>query len=75
MNELLAILNKIKPGMDFTNEKAIIDNHLLESLDIIRLVAAIGDEFDVEISVVDMVPENFNSVEAMMSMIERLEDE
>lgn len=75
MNELISILNKIKPGVDFTNEKGIIDNHLLESLDIIRLVAAISDEFDVDVEVTDMVPENFNSVEAMMAMIARLEEE
>ena len=41
----------------------------------IRLVSEIGDEFDVEIKVTDLVPENFNSAEAIMSLIERLEDE
>lgn len=45
------------------------------SLDVVSLVSEIDDAFDVEISVVDLRPENFNSVEAMMALIERLQEE
>lgn len=75
MEELLEILEEIKPGVDFENETALIDKQILASLDIIRLVSMINDEFDVEVGVTDLVPENFNSAKAMMDMIERLEDE
>lgn len=75
MEELLEILEGIKPGYDFENSKTLIDDGVLTSLDIIRLVSEIDDEFDVEIGVTDLIPENFNSVEAIMSLIEKLEDE
>lgn len=75
MEELLEILQDIKPGVDFENETALIDNGILDSLDIIKLVGQISDEFDVEIEVTDLVPANFNSAKAMYAMIQRLEDE
>lgn len=75
MEKLLEILKKIKPGVDFENEKNLIDNHILESFDIIRLVTMVSDEFDVEITPMDIMPENFNSAESLMALIERLEDE
>lgn len=75
MEELLEILQDIKPGVDFENEIALIDNGVLDSLDIIKLVGQISDEFDVEVEVTDLVPANFNSAKAMYAMIQRLEDE
>ena len=75
MEELLEILQDIKPGVDFENETALIDNGVLDSLDIIKLGGQISDEFDVEVEVTDLVPANFNSAKAMYAMIQRLEDE
>lgn len=75
MEELLEILQDIKPGVDFENETALIYNGVLDSLDIIKLVGQISDEFDVEVEVTDLVPANFNSAKAMYAMIQRLEDE
>ena len=75
MEELLEILNDIKPGVDFKNSANLVDSGTLDSLSIIRLVSEIDDEFDVEISVPDIIPENFNSVDGMMKMIERLQSE
>ena len=68
-------MQDIKPGVDFENETALIDNGVLDSLDIIKLVGQISDEFDVEVEVTDLVPANFNSAKAMYAMIQRLEDE
>ena len=76
MQELMEILNELHPDVDFTKEKALVDGRILDSFDIVTLVAEIGDTFDVQISAVDMVPENFNSVEAIWEVIEsKLEDE
>ena len=75
MDRLIEILEGIKPGVDFKSQTAIVDEGILDSLSIARLIGEIEDEFDVEFEVTDLVPENFNSVQAMMEMIERLEDE
>lgn len=75
MEELLEILERIKPGVDFKNANDIIGSKLLDSLSIMRLVSEIGNTFDITFPVTELVPENFNSVEAMMNMIERLQEE
>lgn len=70
MEQLLEILNETCPGVDFEKETALIDDGILESLDIVSIVGEIMDKFDVELNVDDLVPENFNSVQAMMDLIE-----
>ena len=75
MEELLEILNDIQPGVDFENEKHLIDDHLLDSLSIISLVAELEDTFDVTIPAVEIIPDNFNSAEAMLEMLQRLEED
>lgn len=75
MEELLEVLKGIKPEIDFENEENLIEDELLDSFDIISIVAAIDDEFDVKITEKDIVPENFNSAEALYELIQRLEEE
>lgn len=71
----MELLEGLRPDIDFENEKSLVTDRLLESFDIINLVSEINDEFDVRIKPADLVPENFDSVEAMWEMIERLQDE
>lgn len=75
MDELIEILEDIKPDVDYKNCENLIDGHYLDSLSIISLVAEIEDKFDVTVPAVEIVPKNFNSVKAMWSMIERLQEE
>ena len=75
MEQLMEILEGIRPDIDFANEKSLVTDRLLESFDIINLVSEIDDEFDVKIKPADLVPENFDSVEAMWELIQRLQDE
>lgn len=53
----------------------LIDNGVLSSLDIIQLIGALNDEFDLSIPATEIVPQNFNSVDAMVAMVKRLSDE
>ena len=75
MNELMEILQELRPGVDFENETQLITNGVLDSFDIVALVGELNDEFDIEIKPNNLVPENFNSAKAMMAMIEKLQDE
>lgn len=76
MEKIIEILEELKPGVDFSKEEHLIDNHILESMVMVQLVAALNDEFDIEITPRDIVPENFQSVKAINEMVERLlEDE
>ena len=70
-NQLLEILEDVCPDVDFQNETALIDDGLIESLDIVAIVTGIMDEFDVEINVDDLMPENFNSLDAIVELIEQ----
>lgn len=71
---LLEILEDIAPDVDFENETALITDGLLASFDVLNLVSEIADEFDIEVSPKELVPENFNSVDAIINMIIRLQE-
>ena len=74
MDKLIGILNNLRLGVDFAAQTKIVDDGILDSMTIARLIGLLEDEYDIEFEVTDLVPENFNTVEAMMKMIERLED-
>ena len=73
MEKLLEILNKVNPDVDYENCTTLIDDGLLDSFAILEIVSEINDEFDVEVSAPDIVPENFNSAKALWEMIQRLQ--
>ena len=68
--QIIEILTEICPGIDFEAEKALIDDGLIDSLDIVAVVTELMETFDVELGVADLKPENFNSVEAIEELIE-----
>jgi len=75
MEKLLEILNDIDDSIDFENETALIDDHLLDSFGIISLVGELEEEYDISIDASEMTPDNFNSAEAILAMVERLQEE
>lgn len=75
MEKLLKILNDIKPEVNFEEEDNLIEKGILTSFEIIRLVMDINNEFDIEISPLHIVPENFKSAKTIMALIEKIEDE
>ena len=68
--KLLQILTETCPGVDFTKETALVDDGFLESLDLLTIVSEIMATFDIELNVDDLLPENFNSVPAMLRLIQ-----
>ena len=72
---IIDILSELVEDVDFTSCTTLIDDGVLSSLDIIQLIGALNDEFDISIPATEIIPANFNSVDAMCAMVERLADE
>jgi acyl carrier protein len=75
MDNLLTILTGLHPDVDFSASTTLIDDGILDSFDIISLIAEIDNEFDVQIPAEEIVPENFNSARALYGLITRLGDD
>lgn len=74
MEELLEILNDLHPEVDFTSCNTLIDDKILDSFDIVSVIAEINERFDVTITAEKITPENFNSASALFALIQQLED-
>ncbi|MCI6173460.1 MAG: acyl carrier protein [Clostridiales bacterium] len=75
MDELMKILEEARPDVDFHKEKKLIDDEILDSFDIISIVGDINDTFDVSISADELLPENFNSAEAIWDLIRKMKEQ
>lgn len=73
MEELLRILNDIQPDVDFTAEKNLVDDGVIDSFDVVMIVPEINESFNVNIPIAEINPENFSSAESIMALIERLQ--
>lgn len=72
MNELISILSGIRQDIDFESEKNLIDDAWLDSVDILTIVTAISEHYNINIPITYIVPENFNSAENMLEMIHNI---
>lgn len=72
MEKLLAILEDIQPEVDFENCDTLIDDGLLDSFAILSIVAELEEEFEVSITPAEIIPENFNSMQTLWNMVQRL---
>lgn len=75
MEKIIEILNSLKSGVDFMNEKNLVTGKVLDSIEITSLIASLEDEFDIEIGMEYMENANFDSVEAMWDMVQEILDE
>lgn len=72
---IIEILEEIKAGVDYENESGIISRGILTSLNVFALINALSNEFDVQIGADKLLPENFDSVNAIENLIKLLQDE
>ena len=75
MEKLLEILEGIRPDVDFENETALIDDGILDSFDVVSIISALDDEFDVQVRISELDPDNFNSVQAIWALIQSQKSE
>ena len=75
MEQLLEILKELHEDVDFETEEGLVDDGILDSLDIVTLITEINCTFDVSIPAEEVIPENFASADAILALIERLDEE
>ncbi len=75
MDEIVEILESLKPGVDYKTADNLVDSRVLDSLTILALVPELEDAFDVTIPAVEIVPANFNSAQAIDALVTRLVEE
>ncbi len=73
--QLIEILSSVRPDVNFEEEEALFDAEILSSFDLIAVVSEINVQYGIEIRVDDLLPENFNNVDAILQLIERMENE
>lgn len=71
-NEILAILKDVKPTKNLENVTDIIEGGYIDSFELLSLISSLNEKFAIEISLDELVPENFNSIEAMVQMVNKL---
>lgn len=70
MNErILAILKEIRPESDFSTSTDFLADGLLDSFDMVTLVSTLDKSFGISIDGVDIVPENFSSVDTIRALL------
>lgn len=75
MEELLEILEEIQPDADYETCTTLIDDGILDSFAILSIVGELEDAFGVQVTPAEIVPENFNSAQALWDMVQRLQAE
>ncbi len=75
MEKLIELLKGVRDDVDFRTCTTLVDEGVLDSFDIVEIVNLIDEEYDIEIPAIEIVPENFNSTEAILNMITRLQEE
>lgn len=74
MNKVLDILKEIRPDSNFESSNNFLDDALLDSLDLIRLVSELDDNYSISISGDEFIPENFinfASIEALVAKYQK----
>ena len=74
MEKLLEILKGIRPDVDFENEAALIDDGILDSFDVVSIISELDNEYGVQVRITELDPENFNSIESIWQLVQKLKN-
>lgn len=75
LDHMIELLEDVKGNVDYENCTTLVDDRVLDSFDILSIISSINDELDVSVPAKDIVPDNFNSAQAILEMVKRLVDE
>ncbi len=71
MEKIYDILQQLRPEFDFHTSENFIADGLLDSFDTVSLISELEDAFGILVDALDIVPENFESVETIIAMVKK----
>ncbi len=71
MEEILKIAKDIRPDIDWETATSLMDDEVIDSFDVVGIAGELMEEFDIQIVVDDIEPENFNSLQCIYDMVQR----
>ena len=71
--QVLEVLKAVRRDVDFEKEMRLIDDDILDSFDIISIVSDLNEKFDVDITADELEPENFNTLDVIVALVESLQ--
>lgn len=71
MNDILKILEELRPECEFGKSSNFIEDGLLDSFDVVALVDSFERKYLIKIDALDILPENFVSIDTMMQLIQK----
>ncbi|UBD75548.1 acyl carrier protein [Parabacteroides goldsteinii] len=69
--KIVKILSELRPEFDFNEPLNFIEEGMLDSFDVINLVTTLDSEFNISIDGIDVLPENFSSVERIETLLRK----
>lgn len=69
-SDIQEIIFAIAPEYDFQEDAALVDDEIIDSLDMVYLISTLNDKFNIEITVDDITPENFNTVDSIIRLVQ-----
>jgi acyl carrier protein len=70
-NKVISILNEIRSEFDFSNGSNFIEEGMLDSFDIVTLVTTLDEEFNISIDGIEVIPDNFVSIESICKLLKK----
>lgn len=73
-DKLISVLKKFRDNIDFENEKKLMGDRLIDSIELVEMIGLIEDEFGIEVPIEEILPENFDNVDNMLKLVEKLKN-
>ena len=67
--KIIAFLTELRPEFDFSESNNFIEEGMLDSFDIVSLVASLDEEFGISIDGTEILPENFSDVDSIYRLL------
>lgn len=70
--KVIKILAELRPEFDFSEDGLnFIEEGMLDSFDVVSLVDSLESEFGIKIDGIDIVPENFSTLENIIDLLKK----